>query len=80
MLVDRRWIDVPSREIQYLALLGDDGATGIKHWCGAAYETSGVEISVPYVTHCAILPPRLHLLRSTRCNSKSPCMELTEAS
>jgi hypothetical protein len=58
MLVDRRWIDVPSGKLQYLSLLGDDGATGGGHWCGAAYEVSGADISTAYVTHCAILPPQ----------------------
>jgi hypothetical protein len=58
MLVDRRWIDVPSEKIQYLSLPGDDGATGGGHWCGAAYEPSGADISTAYVTRCAILPPQ----------------------
>jgi hypothetical protein len=55
MLVAKRWIDVPSEKIQYLAIPGDTGETGGGHWCGLAYEPSG---SASYLTRCAILPPQ----------------------
>jgi hypothetical protein len=58
MLVDGRWIEVPSDKIQYRALLGDTGETGGGHWCGSGYEMGGYDINVPYVTKCAILPPQ----------------------
>ena len=55
MLVAKRWIDVPSEKIQYLAIPGDTGETGGGHWCGLAYEPSG---GASYITRCAILPPQ----------------------
>lgn len=55
MFVNRRWIDVPSEKIQYVAIPGDTGETGGGHWCGLAYEPS---VGPLYITHCAILPPQ----------------------
>src|SRR3954467_1644400 len=55
MFVDGRWIEVPSEQIQYRALLGDTGETGGGHWCGAAFEPS---LGSLYITRCAILPPK----------------------
>jgi hypothetical protein len=55
MFVDRRWIEVPSDKIQYVAVLGDTGETGGGHWCGSAYEPSFGPL---YITRCAILPPQ----------------------
>jgi hypothetical protein len=55
MLVAKRWIDVPSEKIQYVAVPGDTGETGGGHWCGSAYEPGG---SASYITRCAILPPQ----------------------
>jgi hypothetical protein len=55
MFVNRRWIDVPSDKIQYVAIPGDTGETGGGHWCGLSYEPSGGPL---YITHCAILPPQ----------------------
>jgi hypothetical protein len=50
--VDKRWIEVPSDKIQYVAVPGD---TGGQHWCGSAYEPS---LGPLYITCCAILPPQ----------------------
>ena len=58
MLVYGRWIDVPSGKIQYRALSGDTGESDGGHWCGSGYEMGGYDVSVPYVTKCAILPPQ----------------------
>jgi hypothetical protein len=55
MLVAKRWIDVPSEKIQYVAVPGDTGETGGGHWCGLAYEPGG---GASYITRCAILPPQ----------------------
>jgi hypothetical protein len=55
MFVDRRWIEVPSDKIQYVAVPGDMGETGGGHWCGSAYEPS---LGPLYITRCAILPPQ----------------------
>jgi len=54
MLVDGRWIQVPSDRIQYRALPGDTGETEGGHWCGGAYEPGADDL----MTLCAILPPQ----------------------
>jgi hypothetical protein len=59
MFVDRRWINVPSGAIQYVALPGDTGETRGGHWCGgSAYERNFSTPDDLYVTKCAILPPQ----------------------
>jgi hypothetical protein len=61
MLVDQRWIDIPSETIQYRALVGDSGETGGGHWCGAPYRYFD-----GFYTRCAVLPPNSALLQQGR--------------
>ena len=58
MLVAKRWIDVPSEKIQYVAVPGDTGETGGGHWCGFADEPNRMDPEALYITRCAILPPQ----------------------
>ena len=58
MFVDKRWIEVPSDKIQYVAVPGDTGETGGGHWCGFADEPNGMDPEALYITRCAILPPQ----------------------
>jgi hypothetical protein len=58
MFVDKRWIEVPSDKIQYVAVPGDTGETGGGHWCGFADEPNGMDSRTLYTTRCAILPPQ----------------------
>src|SRR5215208_1158112 len=37
MLVQRRWVHIPSGSVQYRAIAGDTGETSGGHWCGEAY-------------------------------------------
>ena len=52
MLVQRRWVHIPSGTVQYRAITGDTGETSGGHWCGEAYEGG-------FITYCAFLPPIL---------------------
>lgn len=58
MFVDQRWIHVPNEQIQCRALLGDRGETGGGHWCGSVYEPDFSNLSILYMTKCAVLPPQ----------------------
>ena len=54
MFVEGEWIGISDELIQYRTLDGDDGKTNGGHWCGNPY-TNDVS---PYLTFCAVLPPR----------------------
>ena len=52
MLIQDRWVHIPSGTIEYRAIGGDTGETSGGHWCGEAFEGS-------FITYCAFLPPIL---------------------
>jgi hypothetical protein len=52
MLIQDRWVHIPSGTIEYRAIGGDTGETSGGHWCGEAFEGG-------FITYCAFLPPIL---------------------
>jgi len=54
MFVEGEWIGINDELIQYRTLVGDDGKTNGGHWCGNPYAND----ASPFLTFCAVLPPR----------------------
>ena len=52
MLIQDRWVHIPSGTIEYRTIRGDTGETSGGHWCGEAFEGG-------FITYCAFLPPIL---------------------
>jgi hypothetical protein len=52
MLIQDRWVHIPSGTIEYRTIRGETGETSGGHWCGEAFEGG-------FITYCAFLPPIL---------------------
>jgi hypothetical protein len=54
MFVGGEWISIDNETIQYRTLDADTGASNGGHWCG----NTNADPVLPFLTYCAVLPPR----------------------